>query len=43
MIRLSCSLKWLAIREYLWSRNEGDYRRRGEVEAENWKALLFFS
>lgn len=29
MIRLSCSLKWLAIREYLWPRNEGDYGRRG--------------
>lgn len=30
MIRLSCSLKWLAIGEYLWLRNEGDYGRKGE-------------
>lgn len=37
MIRLSCSLKWLAIREYLWPRNEGDYGggggRGGELES----------
>lgn len=43
MIRLSCSLKWLAIREYLWPRNEGDYRGGGEVEAENKEALFIFS
>lgn len=41
MIGLSCSLKWPAVREYLWPRNEGDHGGEGEVEAESWEAFFF--
>lgn len=43
MIRLSCSLKWLAIREYLWPRNEGDYgRKRGGGRGGELESLVVF-